>query len=94
MIPLLIGASFTSFVWSILEFIKIEHLGITGSISIPLIIITVILSALSKVSPYCVIDTKKNENNKKIIGWFLKGLAGVFIFGVIAIAIRKKIFGI
>lgn len=42
-------------------------------------------------APYSTFATFKREKIDKAISWFLNGMAGVFIFGVIAMIIRNKI---
>ena len=49
---------------------------------------------IGRFSPYCTIDTQKNEQIKKTSKYILNGLAGVMLFGLIATYLRKTIFGI
>ncbi len=44
------------------------------------------------ISPYTDFETKRKEKRDKFISWFLNGLAGVFVFGVLAYYLRKLMF--
>lgn len=45
--------------------------------------------AIRKISPYSTFATSKKEKIDKVISWFLNGMAGVFVFGVIGLYIRN-----
>ena len=42
-----------------------------------------------EISPYSTFDTKREEKKRGIVNWFLKGFAGLLIFGVGAIYLKK-----
>lgn len=44
---------------------------------------------LRQISPYTSFDTKNKEKQSKFTSWLLNGLAGVFVFGVIAMYFRE-----
>ncbi|WP_022669368.1 hypothetical protein [Desulfospira joergensenii] len=44
---------------------------------------------IKQFSPYSYFDTKLNSKRDSATKWLLNGLAGVFIFGVIAVYLRK-----
>jgi len=58
------------------------------------LLVSILTYGLFKLfSPYSELDTKKNENVQKSIKWCLNGLAGVFIFGVLAYYLRNLVIG-
>jgi len=67
--------------------------GLTENSIAGLIIVFVvfILYILKRLSPYSTFDTKHNQKILSGIKWLINGLAGVFIFGLIAIYIRQQI---
>lgn len=45
-----------------------------------------------QISPYSTFETVNKEKQDKTVSWFLNGMAGVFVFGVIATALRNILF--
>ncbi len=62
--------------------------------SVLVFVTSLIYYMLEMFVPYCEIETKRNTSLNIGVQWALKGLASVFIFGVIAVYLRKIIFGI
>lgn len=92
--PLLFGPSFLGLIIFSISLYKNQPLGYFEIGGITLFIFSCIYFTLGRVSPFCEIDTTKSRKTNRAIKWFLNGLAGVLIFGVIAVFLRKKIFGI
>lgn len=44
---------------------------------------------IRQISPYSTFDTNKEAKRERFSSWLLNGLAGVFLFGVIAVSIRE-----
>jgi hypothetical protein len=69
---------------------KIDVFSLVGSF---LLIIIAIYFSLKIVNPYSVFDTNRNRQIRSFVKWILNGLAGVFLFGLLASAVRKYIVG-
>ena len=69
-----------------------KNIGADTVVSGFLIIVGIIFLSLRLVNPYCVLDTKRNKSIASAVKWILNGLAGVFLFGLLAEYIRKYFF--
>ncbi len=87
--PGLIGVSVG---WTIPDYIRNDiNLGtLIGSF---ILVIGVFYFGLKIVNPYSVIDTQRNRQLSSFVKWILNGLAGVFLFGLLASVIRKFLIG-
>ena len=78
--------------WTIPDLIKKEF-GIDTLIGLLTIVIILMYFGLKIVNPYSVLDTNKNRQIGSFVKWILNGLAGVFLFGLLATLIRKYLIG-
>lgn len=62
----------------------------TSLISLGLMGLWAIWIIFKKFNPYVIFDTTKNERTREILGWVLKSLAGVVVFGGLAKLIWQR----
>ncbi|MHA1213099.1 MAG: hypothetical protein ACTSSH_11620 [Candidatus Heimdallarchaeota archaeon] len=74
------------------DFIK-KDINIGTLIGSFIVLITIIYFGLKSVNPYSVLDTNRNRQRASFVKWILNGLAGVFLFGLLATLIRKYLTG-
>jgi len=58
-----------------------------------IILLAIIYFGLKIVNPYSVLDTNRNRQISSFVKWILNGLAGVFLFGLLATLVRKYLIG-
>lgn len=63
----------------------------SGQLSLFFIFSGVAYYLIRLVSPYTDFETNRKEKRDKFISWFLNGMAGVIVFGVIAFHLREKL---
>jgi hypothetical protein len=56
------------------------------------VLIGVAYLLIRQISPYASFDTKINEGREKFSTWLTNGMAGVFVFGLLAVFIRDYFF--
>ncbi len=71
---------------------KEEYFPYEDELIIFIIIFWLIFFLIKIISPYTTFDTKKQEKIYKFSKWIMNGMAGVFLFGVIALYLRNLLF--
>lgn len=78
--------------WTIFDLVK-NNVTIEALISLFFIFLTLLFLGLTIVKPYSVFDTNRNRQISSVVKWILNGLAGVFLFGLLATLVRKYLIG-
>jgi hypothetical protein len=79
--------------WTIPDIEK-NAISIETSIGLLFIFMILLYFGLKLVKPYSVLDTNRNRQISSSVKWILNGLAGVFLFGLLATIIRKYLLGL
>jgi hypothetical protein len=57
------------------------------------VFLATVFGVLILLKPYTSFDTRRNETMAKRVNWILLGLLGFFLFTVLGVYFRQKIFG-
>ncbi len=89
LLPALLGLAIG---WTTPDLIN-NNISIGTLIGFFIIFIVLLYYCLKIVNPYSVLDTNRNRQISSFVKWILNGLAGVFLFGLLATLVRKYLIG-